>query len=329
MARRWSIFSLSFATLMLLSAGARAQAGGDAAKLAEANALYQEATKAMDAKDYATACPKLEEVTKKAPQGIGARLTLAECYEGMGKLASAVESYKMASAMAVKAKQPDRQKLADKQVKALEPKLAKLTVDVSPGARATAGLEVRRDGALVDAATWGVPVAVDKGSTVVEARAPGKLSWTKKVEIATDGVAVTVVIKALEDANPLPVTPEPPAPKEAPSTGLGAQRIAGIVVGTTGLVSLGVGSALGLIAMQKKKESNDGPCHDGNHCNAVGVKLREDAITAANASTALFVVGGAALVTGVMLLAVAPKKKKDPSAAIRVGPTGVEVTGTW
>ena len=46
-----------------------------------AQALYDSATVLMDAHDYANACAKLEEVTHLVPDGLGARLTLADCYE--------------------------------------------------------------------------------------------------------------------------------------------------------------------------------------------------------------------------------------------------------
>src|SRR5262245_25783154 len=82
--------------LSLIGWAARSHAqgsGGGAAKLTEAEALYDAATKAMDGNDYAAACPKLEEVVRLVPHGVGARLTLARCYEGAGRLASAHASY--------------------------------------------------------------------------------------------------------------------------------------------------------------------------------------------------------------------------------------------
>src|SRR5262245_58809354 len=60
---------------------------------AAAQALFQAARASMDKKDYVTACPKLEEVTRILPDGVGGQFTLAQCYEESGRLASAWRAY--------------------------------------------------------------------------------------------------------------------------------------------------------------------------------------------------------------------------------------------
>jgi thioredoxin-like negative regulator of GroEL len=86
-----------------------AHAQGD---VAAAQALYDKAVEQMAAKSFAEACPKLEEVTRLMPEGLGAKLTLAECYEGQGKLASAWLQYALVEAAAGRADQGERQRLA-------------------------------------------------------------------------------------------------------------------------------------------------------------------------------------------------------------------------
>ncbi len=91
--------STSFlATASLVSASALRASSAfaqpiDARTMATAQALHDQGLKALDAKDYATACPKLEEVVRLVPDGLGARLSLAECYEGADRLASAWTVY--------------------------------------------------------------------------------------------------------------------------------------------------------------------------------------------------------------------------------------------
>src|SRR5689334_19822625 len=78
----------------------------DSQAIAAAQSLVDEAGDLMDAKKFAVACPKLEQATKLVPKGVGARLALAECYLGLGRLASAQGQYLQAEALARAAKDP-------------------------------------------------------------------------------------------------------------------------------------------------------------------------------------------------------------------------------
>lgn len=75
---------------MLLAAAiapaAAAQAGGG--DKAVAQALFTEALKLMKSGAHAEACPKLEKSQELDP-GMGTQFRLAECYEGVGRIASA------------------------------------------------------------------------------------------------------------------------------------------------------------------------------------------------------------------------------------------------
>lgn len=305
----------------------RAQTPGDAASITAAQALYEAATRAMDAKDYASACPKLEEAVRLVPSGVGARLTLGECYEAAGKLASAYASFGLAETMAAAAKQGERQEKAHDRAQALKPRLATLTIAVADDVRAESGLEVRRDGVLAGAAQWGIAFPVDRGTHVVVAAAPGKSKWVKTVEV-TDGAAFMVTVDALF---PVASAEQLPAKEEDAAASLwGPQRLASLAVGGAGLVALGAGSYFGVLASAKQKQSNDGLC-DGNQCDQAGLDLRTDAIHAANATTALLVVGGAAVTVGVVLFVTAPGSKSQATTALRigVGPRGIVMGSAW
>lgn len=202
-------------TVSGLAARAGAQtATDDAGRLAAAQAIYAEAIKAMDAKDYAVACPKLEDVARLVPEGVGARLTLARCYVGAEKLATAYEIYVLAEAMAEKAKQPERQQQAHAAAKDLMPKLARLTIAVAEGVRSLAGLTVQCDGVAIGAARWGEAIPVDRGRHVVTATAAGKQPWEKTIEVSDDGESPTVALDTMMDVKGVPVGPAeaPPAP---------------------------------------------------------------------------------------------------------------------
>ena len=320
---RARVVALAAFVVSAVARDGRAETPGDAASITAAKALYEVATKAMDAKDYASACPKLEEAVRLVPSGVGARLTLGECYEAAGKLASAYASFGLAETMAAAAKQGERQEKAHNRAKALKPRLATLTIAVADDVRAESGLEVRRDGVLAGAAQWGIASPVDRGTHVVVAAAPGKSKWVKTVEV-TDGAALMVTVDALFQR--IPAAEE----EDAAASLWGPQRLASLAVGGAGLVALGAGSYFGVLASAKQKQSNDGLC-DGNQCDQAGLDLRTDAIHAANATTALLVVGGAAVTVGVVLFVTAPGSKSQATTALRigVGPRGIVMGSAW
>lgn len=302
-------------------------------KAAEAQTIYDAAVKAMDAKDYVRACPLLEEVIHLAPEGVGAKLTLAECYEAVGKLASAWTSYNLVEAATMgKVGQAERKKLAHKRAEALKPKLAQLTIVVPPETRSIAGIEIQRDGVPIGSAQWDIAVPADKGDHVVTATAAGKRKWEKTVTISADGSTSSINVDGLENevsAKPAPsgLLPEQPAAlgEQRGST----QRILGIVAASVGLASIGVGSAFGVIALNKKSESEVSHCTASSECDTVGIQLRSEGRAAATASTIFFIVGGVGLAGGITLFAMAPRGAQPVDTKIAVGPRGIEIRGTW
>lgn len=168
------IFSLAFV------AGLARDARADSAT---AQALFDQGKKLMTEKKYAEACPKFEESQKLDP-GLGTQMNLALCYESMGRTASAWSLYLEVAGSAKSAGQTDREKRARDSAKALEPKLSKLTIEV---ASPPTGLEVKRNGVLVNQATWGTPIPVDPGDVTVTAMAPDRKEWSETVKIEKPG----------------------------------------------------------------------------------------------------------------------------------------------
>jgi hypothetical protein len=354
--------SLLLATAVLLSAPAfhvsqaRAQSA-DLQRTAAAQVLYDEGVKAMDAKDYATACPKLEEVVTLVPEGVGAKVSLAQCYEGAGRLASAWTAYIVAEAAAAREGQEARRKLASHRAAALRPKLATITVVVPDSVRSLAGLAIERDGIPVGQAQWGAAIPVDRGAHTVVVTAPSRPRLEKRVAIDADGAVVSVDIAeiieqaAAEKRSPAKphaagkVSPKPrqtsakaetreperlaPTPPPTPATFWGPQRIAGVAAGGVGLAAIGVGSYFGVRAIQKKNESNDGHCRAGDFCDPIGIELRKDGLTAGTASTALFIAGGVTLAGGVVLFATAPRNPERKALHVAAVPGGLVLDGRW
>ena len=274
------------------------------AQQSDADRLFNEGAELMKQNRFADACPKLEQSAKLDPE-IGGLLWLADCYERNGQIASAYRTYKDAQKMAIDRKDKhQRDKVAQKHIDALEPRLAKLTI-LAPQDSRPQGLVVTRSGTKVDSDTLGLAVPLDPGSYVVRAEAPGYNAWEQKIDVTGEGATATVTIGPLVRVGGAP--PPPPAAENDPGFGF---KVSGVVIGAIGLVSIGVGSVFGLLAAARLSDSNsNGHCDAADTCDTLGLSLRQEAEGDALASTILFVAGGVALVAGVVLFVAAPKKK--------------------
>lgn len=293
---------------------------GDAAA---AEALFLEAKKLAAAGRHAEACPKFAE-SNRLDRGAGTMIHLADCYERTKQTASAWATYREAASAAQAMRRTDWEKLATARADALEPKLARLTVKVEEPADK---IEVKRDDSVVSKASWGVPLPVDPGAHTVEAAAPGRRPFKVTVTVAKDGEKKDVVVPKLEvdaaqaaapAATPLTVAgPATPASPVADAGSGSGQRAIGYVVGGVGLVGLGVGGVFGLMAMGKASDAKKDCPDDGPCASRSAVDASEDARSLGTISTIAFAAGGAALVTGVVLVLTSPRE----SAALRVVPS--------
>ena len=282
--------------------------------------LFKQAKKLLAEGKTAEACAKLEESQRLLP-ATGTLLNLAICHETLGKTATAYAELGEARARALKDGQKDRVKLADQHIAALEPKLSRLTISV-PAEVDVPSLRVFRDGSEVGRAAWGTAMPVDPGEHQIEARAEGKKTWTRSVQVGADADAKSIQLEALESdeppaAEPPPPAPPPPAPVlpppqpvapkaehdrgSVPPRGAGDdQRTLAYVLGGVGVVGVGVGSYFGLRAYSKWSDSDAG-CPKDDRCTAAGAQAAKDARTAADVSTVSFAIGGAALGAGAFL----------------------------
>jgi tetratricopeptide (TPR) repeat protein len=288
---------------------ARPALAGPKGQKSEADRLFDEGAALMKQNKFAEACAKFAESNRLDPE-IGGLLWLADCYSRNGQTASAYETYKAAQRMAVERHdRKHRETVAQKHMDEIEPHLTKLTVIVPKDMQVT-GLEVQRDGKQIQPSDFGLAIAVDPGVFSITATAPGYEHWQRRVDATGDGQQAKITVGPLQKifvAQPAP----PPAETNDPAF---AYHVGGIVTGSAGLVALGVGSAFGLIAGAKLKDSNSTHCDAADTCDAVGLQLRSEAKDAALASTILFVAGGVALAAGITIFFLAPHKKKSTGA---------------
>lgn len=327
------------AVTLALSAPAVALAQPSAQDSAVAQSLYDQARKLAAANQYSDACPKLEESQRLDPTPV-TQFWLADCYEHVGRTASAWSSFLDLAAEARRnggPKAEEREKVAKDRANAIQPKLTQLVIDVPAAVRVT-GLVVKRDGEAVHDGQWGSPVPVDPGNHTIEASAPGKQTWTKTQDVEGVGQTVTVHVDALADA---PVAPPPAAgatPSGAPATpeatpSSSPLKTVGLIVGGVGIVGLGVGTAFGVIALSKNSAANSGHCGGSlggpNQCDATGVSDRSDAVSAGNVSTIGFVAGGVLLAGGAALWLLAPSSSVQAAPAVGTNGGGLLVRGVF
>ena len=192
-------------------------------------------------------------------------------------------------------------------------------------------------GKLFGEGSWGTAIPVDSGDHTIEASAPGKKSWTGKVTVRAGAGTMTAEVPAFMDAVVEPAAL--PAPADPAPAGWSPQRTVGIAVGAAGLVGIVVGSVFGAKAMSADSDSH---AHcvapDFIRCDPQGQQLGKDAFSAATASTVGFLIGGAAVVGGVVTFLTAPSgAQKSASSAWRfeARPTvgaqsgGLLVSGRW
>jgi len=316
-----SSVAVACALAAMSPSAARAQAV-DPDTAAAAQTLFEQASAEMDRKQYASACPRFEEVTRLIPSGLGAKLALGECWEAQGKLASAWSQYALVQSLAASAGQTERSQEAGAKAAALRPRLATLTIEVPDRVSAITGVTVARNGVLLGGAQFGTPIPVDAGAHDIVVSAPEHTPWRKRVEVVADGASVTVEVSA-----PTPGVPsKPEAPPSRPW-----QRPVAIGVMGLGAAAAGVGAALGVVALEKNGQSNaDNHCNLKDFCDPAGAALRNDARAFGNGATAAIIAGGATFALGVVLFALAPAARKETTAIqVEIRPGALGLRGTW
>lgn len=314
--RRRSADTWIAAALVLTSALASAPVHADES-VQPAEALFQEARGLVEKGDYAAACPKLE-VSQKLEPAVGTQFNLADCYEHVGRTASAYALFDQVARIARSAGKFERERSAKARASALEPKLARVRLDVRAPAP---GLEIRIDDVLVDKAAWGEPFPIDPGAHRISASAPSRRSWESTLSGEASRLA-EVSIPELVDTTvrvaPAPVTLAAPSSQRTFALVSGAVGVAGVLVGAvSGLMALSSRST-GQRECPKELYSFRCPTEEGT-------SAWNTATIAGNVSTVSFIAGGVFLAGAAVLWFTAP------SSRTRVGTSlsGLRIEGSF
>ncbi len=307
-----------------------------------AQALFDGGRKLMAEGKYAEACPKLEESQRLDP-GTGTLLNLADCYEREGKIATAWSKFLEAAAAAHAAKQADRERLARDRAAAVYPRVSNLSIKVVDPA--IAGLEIRRDGALIGPAQWGTAIPVDPGDHRVTAAAPGRRAWQSSVTVGSTGQTASVTVPVLEtgtsasDDSAATRTATVATADEGVSKGNGL-RIGSYAALGVGVVGVAAGALFVVQSSGKRKDADQAyaqcasPCLESDPQAANVRSLDDKARNAKTLATVAFVVGGVGVATGVTLFVLSNKKSGAEGAGISslrtwVGPGSAGIAGVF
>jgi hypothetical protein len=243
---------------------------------ATAQALYEEGQSALAAGNVLEACNKFDASHRLIPTTVNLG-ALAACHERLGRTASAAGEYeRLAGDYRLRGK-PDKEREARAKAAALEAKIPKLTVHLSPEARLVPGLEVSRDDNRLESALLETALPVDPGSHTVTAKAPGFGTWVTVVEVAAGNELKEVIVPGLvrhQTQAGAPAAADPAADPTVPGSGgkpastgtetpppppgfLTPRQRLGLYIGAPGVVFLGVGAALGFRTYQRQSDARD------------------------------------------------------------------------
>lgn len=250
----------------------------------EADRLFDEGIALLDAGKFDEACTKLE-ASQRAEAAAGTLLALGDCLAKAGKTASALKTFREAGEFARRVGDAPRVRAADSRAELLVPVVPSLKIEVT----AEPPVTVRRDGNVIEPSQWGVAVPLDPASYALDASSPGRVTWSKQVDLRGAGTT-TITVPKLALA-PAPAAQRPPAVDEG--TGWSMRRKAALATGAVGVIALGIGGVFGVKASSTWSDAKAACRGDGDvTCpTSRDTELARSAGAQADVATA-FVIGG-------------------------------------
>jgi hypothetical protein len=330
---------LVLAHLLAVAAGARAQSGGDAS---QAETLFYDGRKALDAGDNATACKKFGESLTLLRRA-STLVNLAQCSSKLGKLADA-QKYAQ-DALSLIPPEDERMGPAKALLDDISARVPRITLKLPADLPAQAS--VRIDGSEMERPRWAQPISLDPGEHVVSLSAlPGK-EQSAKVVLAERDRKEIVLDPGASAAGPAGSATGPAGSATGPAgsatgTAQGGDKVApdgdsratrrtiGFIaggVGLAGLVAAGVTGGL-VVANDATIQAN---CPN-KVCNAAG----RDAIAQSNTLVLVnyiaFGLGGLGVAAGAVLVLTSlggGKEKSTVSVAASPSSLGLSWQGSF
>lgn len=279
------------------------------ANVSQAREIALAAGDDLDARRFQDALDKVSqaEALYHAPTHMVIR---AEALEGLGRLVEALDTYENVAAEPLSPTAPAafRQAREDGRQRqiALIARVPSLLVLVSgaESAEVTATLDGKPISLAAEQAT-----RCDPGKHLLHIEAKGYRTIDQSVEFPERGGVVKLPLR-LEKEGPHVDTPPPPPPPPVPRRTMFVPTIVSLGVGAAAVVT---GAATGALSLSQSSELKK-LCEADGRCPLSAEPLIKRGQRLGNLSTATFIVGGAALGAGVVLLIVG--KPKAPSTGL-------------
>lgn len=288
---------------------------------AAAELLFQKGRTAMVAQDFDQACQLFEE-SFALDAAVGTVMNLATCEEKRGRLTSSWERWQQA--VRLLEQDDSRRPFAQQQLASLSERMARLTIQLKEGT--PRGVSVRRDGVKLGKASLGEEFPVDPGAHLVVVGGPsgGKKSYSVTLRPGESKVLEV----GLDSAG---------KPRAAPATGLRSRKTRALVgYAALGVGLIGVGGAVATgILLPQQQDRVDQNCPD-RQCNDAGVQAAVRGQTMLGLNTASWIVAGASLAAGSVLLLTLPQKRapsernaRVPTLRLGVAASSVQLRGSF
>jgi tetratricopeptide (TPR) repeat protein len=323
--------------LVLALVAEPALAAGSRADKAEARRQFQVGVAAAEAGAYAEAIVEFDRAYELSPN-FAVLYNIATAEEALGDEPAALTAFERYLAEGGQAVPAARRAELAAEMKQLTARTGVVVPRVTPdGARLTL------DGVALEPAAIGHGVRVKVGAHTLAASKERYVPAEQTITVASgDSVDVKLSLEPVPEAPqprapPPPPLPPAPAPAAAPpqqplliqlapppapaghSSG-GALRAFGYAVGGVGLAALVTGGALYLDSwLQGQNAINNGCTQNLDTCKSNGRTEWENSLSYAKASQIVAAVGGALLIGGVVMLAVAPSGSGAPASVALVG----------
>lgn len=272
--------SFSILIVVLLHSGASGQtSAGDAIALE----LFSEGKQLAGRGDHVHACEKFEAARAYA-SWVGIVLNLADCYERIGKAASAWALFQKAADDAAKQSDPRAAYASDRAAK-LAGVVSHVTI-----AHAPVNVEVRFDHRSVARGSFGVSLPADPGEHTVEAVAVGRMSWSTRITV---GVQTSIEV-SVPELEPLIAVKRP---------------VFAISLGAAGVAAVGTSLVLGLAAKLEYDHAVRDHCDSNLACDPQGFAAIRNSHERGNVAT---IIGGMGIVTvGAALVVYFSRHRED------------------
>jgi tetratricopeptide (TPR) repeat protein len=308
---------------------ATAQPGKPADNAVEAERLFEQGRKLLDAGRAAEACPHFEKSQQLDP-GRGTLINLAACYEAVGRLRDALRVFRDVEEQSAAAGDAPRRAAARKRIAEIDARLPRLVFEVAEPR--PPGLEIRIGAEPIPPAQWS-DVAVDPGSLEITASAPAHHPFSTRLTVAADGSRSAVEIPALAPVASPGERPAVTVAEDRPGEPAGHRRqrtrtLAGLGIAGGGGLALGISTVIALGAKGDYDDALADHCGgDPNACSPIGYERTSAARRRGNLATVIGGVGVAAIAGGLALWLTAPSEPIEGGHARLVPQVWVDGAG--